>query len=403
MSEPFMDFFVTRAIPPEVITGLITHQYKLHGGVIRWAASTEHAGQIVRHLVPVAQQTASASLSAPASGILETVNTYQLHKLSGVLTASTQQVLQIATNNMILSGLNLAVTAVGFAVLYEKLKKLDGKLNEIQKEVKAIRTLLELEERARFAAALRDLLNIVNVQNTEHRNTLLFNSKNVLAPISLKYKELLAGADTIETAMAFEEYFCLASLAHARCLAELGMLEMARRDIEETNEFWKEQARRIANYLLLGKYPECFLFSDFSQNVPVSILVEWLDFVRGEEKGYEWIDELRNKTKPWYPEDDDVNMSVAEKTITSILDMVIIHTGNNKTRAIDKETEIVIPSFQKLVARNNVLDGYVTQYELLEKHNITPNEFESRVALLAPTAAVDGYIIFQPMESEVVK
>ena len=30
---------------------------------------------------------------------------------------------------MVLSGLNLAVSAVGFAVLNEKLKKLEGKLN----------------------------------------------------------------------------------------------------------------------------------------------------------------------------------------------------------------------------------------------------------------------------------
>jgi hypothetical protein len=224
---------------------------------------------------------------------------------------------------------------------------------------------------------------------------MLFNSKNILAPISLKYKELLAGADTIEIAMAYEEYFCLTSLAHARCLAELGMLEMARRDLEETNEFWKGQARRIANDLLLGKYPERFMFSDFSQDVPVSILVEWLDFVHGEEKGYKWIDELRCKTRPWYSKDDYAR--------TGIWGLFPYHTGNVKTATIDKEKETVIPSFQKLVARNNVLDGFVTQYKLLEKHNVTPTEFESRIALLAPTAAVDGYIIFQPMESEVVK
>ena len=124
---------------------------------------------------------------------------------------------------MVLSGLNLAVTAVGFYVLNEKLKNLEGKLNEIQSEVKAIRTLLELDERARLGSALRDLLNITHVKNIEHRNTLLFNSKNILAPISLKYKELLSNADSIELAMAYEEYFCLTSLAHARCLAELGI------------------------------------------------------------------------------------------------------------------------------------------------------------------------------------
>jgi hypothetical protein len=104
---------------------------------------------------------------------------------------------------------------------------------------------------------------------------MLFNSKNVLAPINLKYKELLAGADILETAMAYEEYFCLTSLAHARCLAELGMLDMAKQDLEEASEFWKMQAQRITNQFLLGDNPERFLFSDFSQDVPV-VLATWV-------------------------------------------------------------------------------------------------------------------------------
>lgn len=407
MVDSLMGLTVTRAIPPEIVTGLMIGQYKLHGGVIRWATGTEYAGQIVRHLVPVAEQTMATSLFAPVSGVLETVNTYQLHKLSGqvnALAATTQQVLQIATGTMVLSGLNLAVTAVGFAALNEKLKNLEGKLNEIQKEVKAIRALLELEERARLAAALRDLLNIFNVKNPDHRHTMLFNSKNILAPINLKYKELLASADAIETAMAYEEYFCLTSLAHARCLAELGMLEMARRDLEEAKVFWKGQARRIVNDLLLGKYPERFLFSDFAQDVPVAMLVEWLDFAGEEEKGYTWIDELRSKTKSWYSEDDYTGVGKgAAKVTSSLWSVVTSYTGSVKTKEINSEKETVIPSLQKLVARNNVLEGYVAQYELLEAHNVTPAEFESKVALLAPAAAVNGYLILQPAESEVVK
>jgi hypothetical protein len=200
------------------------------------------------------------------------------------------------------------------------------------------------------------------------------------------------------------EYFCLTSLAHARCLAELGMLEMARRDLEEAHIFWRGHARRIANDLLLGKHPERFLFSDFAQDVPVSTLVEWLDFAAGEEKGYARIDELRSRTKPWYSEGDYTGVSKEAARVTSSLwDVVASYTGKVKTKEIDREKETVIPSFQKLVARNNVLEGYVTQYELLEAHNVTPAEFESKVALLAPTATVDGYIILMPTESETAK
>jgi hypothetical protein len=344
---------------------------------------------------------------APVTGVLGAVNTFQLHKLSGqvdALTTATQQVLQIATNTMALSGLNLAVTAVGFAILNENIKKLEGKLNEIQKDVKAIRFLLELEERAKLSAALRDLLNIDQVKNTEHRHTLLFNSKNILAPISQKYKELLAEANTIETAMAYEEYFCLTSLSHARCLAELGMLDMAHRDLAEANEFWSGQARRIANELLLGKYPERFLFSDYSQDVPTPMLVEWLDFVYGEEKGFGWLDELRSKTKPWYCQKNDDSLfekgllGKVKNNIEGLLRKTEIFSGGGKTKKLQMQNEKVIPSFQKLVSRNNVLNGFVAQYELLEKHNVTPSEFDRKLASIPSTAEVNGYIILQPAE-----
>ena len=38
---------VTRLIPVETLVGLISGQYKLYGGVIRHAAGTPQAGQIV--------------------------------------------------------------------------------------------------------------------------------------------------------------------------------------------------------------------------------------------------------------------------------------------------------------------------------------------------------------------
>lgn len=401
MVESLLNLTVNRAIPPDVLTGLMTGQFKLHGGVIRGAPGTQYAGQIIRHLLPVTEQSIGTPTLAPISRALGAVNVYQLHGLSGqvnALTAATQQVLQIATGTMILSGLNLAVTAVGFAVLNEKLKSLEGKLNEIQQEVRVLRNLIELEERSKLGAALRDLLNVVTIKNLDHRNDMLFNSKNVLAPISLKYKELLAGADVIETAMAYEEYFCITSLAHARCLAELGMLEMAYRDLDEANEFWKEQAQRITNKFLLRDSPERFLFSDFAQDVPVSVLVEWLDFAYQEEKGYGWIDELRGQTRSWYAQDDKARVAKGFPSVGKIL-----NRGNRADilTEIDQDRERVIPSFQKLVARSNVFEGYKAQYELLEVNNVTPSEFESGVALLAQTAAVDGFLILQPAESAI--
>lgn len=76
MMKEFLGLEIARSIPPEVLTGLISGQYKMYGGVIRWATGTENAGQIVRHLLPVARELGSASLFSPISGALGAVNTY---------------------------------------------------------------------------------------------------------------------------------------------------------------------------------------------------------------------------------------------------------------------------------------------------------------------------------------
>jgi len=99
MSESLLGLIVARAIPPEVITGLLTGQYKQYGGVIRWASGTENAGQVVRHLLPVTSQSLASPLFAPVSSTLGMINTYQLHRLSGQvgnLTTSVNQLFQVA-------------------------------------------------------------------------------------------------------------------------------------------------------------------------------------------------------------------------------------------------------------------------------------------------------------------
>ncbi len=162
----------------------------------------------MRHLIPVAAQAVGDPILSPLSAALKVVNTYQLQHLSrqvNTLAVATQQVLEIATGTMLLSGLDLAVSAVGFAVINQKLNKLEGKLSQIQQEIAAIRIMLELKERSELKAALRDLINVIEIEDPEHRRTMLFNAKNVLAPVNLKYKELLAGTETVETAMAYEE------------------------------------------------------------------------------------------------------------------------------------------------------------------------------------------------------
>jgi hypothetical protein len=394
----FPGWLIARAIPPEVLTGLITGQYKLYGGVIRWAAGTANAGQIVRHLIPASTNLLNtipglgfipgiiANLQLNELKDITQYKTYQLTQLAGQvqsLSQTTQQVLQIATGTAVLSGLGLAVSSIGFIAINTKLNTIDSKLKEIQKDVKAIRCFLESTERARLCAALNGLLKVDENTAPEHRHTILHTSRTTLAEINMRYCKLLEEATTIETAMANEEYFSLTALAHVRCTAELGMFDVAYKEMDEANAFWQSQARRVVKEILLGDYPQRFLATDFVEDVSVAELVEWLDFVEDEQKGFIRLDELRRKldeswySKGWFGESS---------------------SGLNRNIGIglEKEQKMLIPALRKLVARSNVFEGFVAQYQTFESQKIKPSEFEQKIAALPQSSVVEEYLILEP-------
>ena len=53
MPDTLPGLIVERAIPSDVLGGLMMGRYRLHGGVVRWESGTPNAGQILRHLLPV--------------------------------------------------------------------------------------------------------------------------------------------------------------------------------------------------------------------------------------------------------------------------------------------------------------------------------------------------------------
>ncbi|MBD1998463.1 hypothetical protein H6G00_17810 [Leptolyngbya sp. FACHB-541] len=400
----FPGWELTRAIPSDVIIGLLSGQYKLYGGVIRWAAGTENAGQIVRHLVPAGAQLLNfvpglnfipgIVNSLQMSELKDVVksNTVQLTQLSsqvGSLSQSTHQVLQFATGAAALSGLGLVISCVGFVAINNKLNAIDSKLKDIQKDVQAIQQFLASSERGKLFAALDSLLKLDKTP-VEHRHTILHNARQTLTEINMRYRELLSSATTIEPAMAYEEYFVLTALAQIRCTAELGMLDVAQHEIQEANGIWQTQGRRIAKEILVGEYPERFLASDFVNSVSVSEFVEWLDFANEEVKGYVWVDDLRRKLdEAWYAK--------------SWLPMMNGGSGLNKNIGIglEKEQTMVMPALRKLIARSNVFEGYVAQYDLLVAQNLTPSKFEQKMVALPQSSVVEGYFILEPVSAPV--
>ena len=400
-------FNVMRVIPHETLAGLMTGQYKLYGGVIRWAAGTANAGQIVKHIIPTAFNPLGTipglniilgitnSLQMNEINKMTKFNTHQLLQISGQISSlsqTTEQVLSIVTGTALLSGLSLTVSCIGFAAINKKLNIIDNQLKTIQKDVKAIKYFLKSQERAKLLAALNALLKVDDKTAIEHRHTILHNSRNTLAEINMRYRELMSEADSIETAMTYEEYFSLTALAQVRCTAELGIFDIACKEIEEINLFWQYQARRIAKEMLLGVYPERFLATDFANDVSITELVEWLDFVHEKNKGLTWIDDLRlTINESWYSE------NWLAKTFTT--------SGLNRNLGIglEKEKQMLIPALRKIIARGSIFESYLSQYELLEVQQLKPSDFERKLASLPESSLIDGYGILEPVQNEVEK
>jgi hypothetical protein len=379
----------------EFWTGIVAGQYDLTGGVIRHAAGSELGGQIVAHLLPAGSalgnlvpglnfipgllanfQISNLSGKIDSLSQMASTNLHALNQLSAsvqTVSESTQHILTLATGTALLSGLSLGVSCVGFVAMNKKLKSIDGRLQKIEKDIKEIKDFLELSERAELRSSLSDLLKIPEMKNEGHRNNILNDRRQTLMKINEKYKERLSNSDKVETAVANEEYFCLTGLSYVRCTAEMGMFEIARKEMEELYEFWHVEARRIANDLLIVNCPERFLLRNYAEDIPISAIASWMDFSQDEKKGFLWIDELRQKPDdPWY-------RKFCKQAFLPTL-----------------EKSLIIPTLHKLINRDKIFQGYVAQHELMETYQTEPSQIERRLIEMGEENAIDGHFIFQP-------
>jgi hypothetical protein len=121
----------------EIIKGLLDGSMKRYGSVIRWAAGTENAGQIVRHLAEAPGLTRNL-IDAGFSPILGGVNvighglTY--HKLLGIekTLSATMGLTQLAAGASVLS---LGVSIAGFAYMGYKLHQIQTSLSHLQQSM----------------------------------------------------------------------------------------------------------------------------------------------------------------------------------------------------------------------------------------------------------------------------
>lgn len=151
-----------RALPdiPEILAKLQSGEYFLHGGVVRHAAGSEKGGRIIGHLLfPGDSLQTQESLQKLQSTLTDGLGSLQNGMGQLQQSMSTLQSLQSA--NLVMSGLNLAVTTAGFVIVCRKLNKISEQIQPqsvaIAQTLNLVRDVHErniLEDEAQFRALL---------------------------------------------------------------------------------------------------------------------------------------------------------------------------------------------------------------------------------------------------------
>ncbi|WP_448245048.1 hypothetical protein [Pseudoxanthomonas mexicana] len=145
---------LVRALPdaPEILAKLADGTYTLQGGVIRHAPGTGQGGQIVKHLIyPSDALQAQQRLQELQSTLANGISTLQ-SGMEGL--QQSMNVLQgLQTANLVMTGLNLAVTTVGFVIVCKKLNKISA---QIEAQSDGIARTLQLVGQAHERSLLND-------------------------------------------------------------------------------------------------------------------------------------------------------------------------------------------------------------------------------------------------------
>ena len=353
-----------RTIPDSVLAGVLSNQYSVHGGVIRNAS-----GQIVRHLIPAAGQSLNpfGLVGLP----FDFINTYQLHRLSEM----SQQLMIIGTTTMALSGLNLAVSSVGFLALNKSLKEVEDQLKKMDAKLDWIRTFLDSGRRATLMHAAEELSILPS--DAEHRKQILYKCRDALGQVAMHYLQHWDESSENMEAMSYQHYYAMALLMKVRCSAELEMHQNAVTELERGLRNWRDRSRALALDGILHDEESRFLLAEYVDLVPSAKIAGWLDFAHDKALGYEWIDTLRRDIDsgsirlPW--------------------------SWNEKEK---KKTEIQQISFMdNLVSRNQVLEGYKTQYDFFAANQIRPSQLDYEVSKVSKEHVTEGFLVLAPAEN----
>jgi hypothetical protein len=337
---------VARMIPKNTMLGLLSGAYKLHGGVVR-----DMGGRIVAHM---AIPSTVVSLVPGLGWVAEAFQTYQLHEMGLVLNRVETQIgslVKLTTATAAMSGLGVVVSVAGFALLYKQLGKLSETLNRIERNTKKTNSILEAVQYGKLQAAIDAYRRASETTDQSLRQSLLQTSQHDFNQLVHEYKQCWGKFQDLMEMQVLDDGYTLAMIGQGLALSDLGMTEAAAKEFGAHRLEWQHLARSHCRTDLLRTDPQRLLHHRYLHCLPAADLVRLLDFVEQADRGVGWLDELRQR-----------------EAAAPVLRMPALASK-------DAEIEFAM----RLVAKDDVLQGYEGHLQFLHEHGMRACDFQRQV------------------------
>lgn len=246
-----MPLTVSFDIPPEILTALINGTLIRRGGVIQ--DSSGRVAMCLRSLdaANFTLEAQGVEIQIPSSESLPDLSTISFNNFAAI-TKQFNKIDKTLNLGTAASLLNLSISAMGFAVIVQRIEGLEQKLEKTQQLLQQINSKMEMGFTANFRAALDLAINAFTMSKPENRRDSALSAINRFLETEHIYTSLL---DKVfeQTGEIVEDYLlmlCLSYISESRCYLELGEFDTAIKRLHWGKEIITSRMEKYIDFLL---------------------------------------------------------------------------------------------------------------------------------------------------------
>ncbi len=214
-------------------------------------------------------------------GVIRDTQTKQVVAWLREATPNISQVPAILQIGSVASVLNLGVSVMGFALVMQRLKELEERLQKAQEVLNKIDRKIDLGYYANFRAALDLAVNAFTMSKPENQRSSALQAINRFLEAEHIYTEY-TDTELDKKSQIADEYLLTLSLAYiaeARCYLELEEHDTALRRFQEGSAVLRSRIQKYVD-LLLTSNPAAYLQPQFKNQIELHRLTriyQWID------------------------------------------------------------------------------------------------------------------------------